>query len=498
MNQSATPTTNVVEFSVSELSFALKRLVEDNYEHVRVRGEVSGFRGVAASGHCYFTLKDSGAAIDAVIWRTTVQRLRFKPEEGMEMVATGRLTTYPSRSRYQIVIDHLEPAGAGALMALLEEWRKKLTAEGLFAAERKRPIPYLPRVIGVVTSPTGAVIRDILHRLRDRFPSRVLVWPVKVQGEGAAEEVAAAVHGFNRIAADGPMPRPDLLIVARGGGSIEDLWAFNEEVVVRAVAASDVPVIAAIGHETDWTLVDHAADLRAPTPTGAAEMAVPVRVELMAQTRDLASRHELAHRRGMEARRRDFAALARALPSLDELLALRRQKLDEIGGRLGRSLVTEVAKKRASFQAAGTRLTRELLGRGFALRRERAAGLFGRMRQAYAASERHAQSRLAALAPRLTLEALLRIVANRRQRTAQGGRLLHAYSYEAVLERGFALVVGPGGVTVRDANQVKTGDALMIRVSEGDFGATVSGPGRPKSRRSLPRKRAPEGQGKLL
>ena len=310
MNQ---PLSNLPEFSVSELSFTLKRMVEDNFERVRVRGEISGFKGTAGSGHCYFTLKDSGACLEAVIWRTTLQRLRFKPQEGLEMVATGSLTTFPGRSRYQIVVDFLEPAGVGALMALLEERRKKLLAEGLFDPARKKPIPYLPRVIGVVTSPSGAVIRDILHRLRDRFPSHVLVWPVRVQGEGAAEEVAAAVRGFNAIAAGGRVPRPDLLIVARGGGSIEDLWAFNEEIAVRAVAASRIPVIAAVGHETDWTLIDYAADLRAPTPTGAAEMAVPVLAELVAATRELASRHMLSHRRGMEARRREVAALSRAL-----------------------------------------------------------------------------------------------------------------------------------------------------------------------------------------
>jgi exodeoxyribonuclease VII large subunit len=492
------PPTNIVEFTVSELSFALRRMVEENYDHVRVRGEISGFRGAAASGHCYFTLKDEGAALDAVIWRSTVVRLRFKPEDGLEMMATGRLTTYPSRSRYQIIVERLEPAGAGALMALLEERRKKLAAEGLFDAERKRPIPTLPRVIGVVTSPTGAVIRDILHRLRDRFPTHVLVWPVKVQGEGAAEEVAAAVAGFNAIASGGPVARPDLLIVARGGGSIEDLWAFNEEVAIRAVAASAIPVISAIGHETDWTLVDHAADLRAPTPTGAAEMAVPVRVELLAQTRELASRHELAHRRAMEARRREFAAAARALPSLEELLALRRQKLDDVGGRLGRSLVTEVSKKRAACSASASRLTPSLLMRGFALRRERVTGLAGRARQANAGALRHARSRLATIAPRHDIASVVRIVARQRQRTEQFGRLLRAFSYEAVLDRGFALVVGPTGAAVRSADQVKTGDPLMIRVAEGDFGATVSGPGRPKSRRSLPRRSAGDGQGELL
>jgi exodeoxyribonuclease VII large subunit len=241
------PATNVTEFSVSELAFALKRTVEETYEHVRVRGEISGFKGAAGSGHCYFRLKDDRACLEAVIWKTTLQRLRFKPQEGLEMVATGKLTTYPGRSNYQIVVESLEPAGEGALMALLEERRRKLQAEGLFDSTRKKPIPYLPRVIGVVTSPTGAVIRDILHRLRDRFPSHVLVWPVRVQGEGAAEEVAAAIRGFNMLEFIGAAPRPDLIIVARGGGSVEDLWAFNEEVAVRAVAESAIPTIAAGG-----------------------------------------------------------------------------------------------------------------------------------------------------------------------------------------------------------------------------------------------------------
>ncbi len=495
MNQ---PPTNVVEFTVSELSFALKRMVEDNYEHVRVRGEVSGFRGAAASGHCYFTLKDERAALDAVVWKTTLQRLRFKPEEGLEMVATGRLTTFPSRSRYQIVVEHLEPAGAGALMALLEERRKKLAAEGLFDAARKKPIPALPRVIGVVTSPTGAVIRDILHRLRDRFPTHVLVWPVRVQGEGAAEEVAAAVRGFNAIPEGGPVARPDLLIVARGGGSIEDLWAFNEEVAVRAVAASDIPVIAAVGHETDTTLIDHAADLRAPTPTGAAEMAVPVRVELLAQTRDLASRHELAHRRAMEVRRRDLAAIVRAMPTLDDLFALRRQKFDEIAGRLRRSLRTEVIAKRQGYAACAVRLSPLLLRRAIAHKRDLLAARAGRIGQASAAKLQEARRSTTRIASRLDVELVARIVARQRQRTEQFGRLLRAFSYEAVLDRGFALVVGPGGNAVRAANQVKTGDALMVRVADGDFGATVSGPGGPKSRRSLPRRASGGEQGKLL
>ncbi len=492
------PASNVTEFTVSELAFALKRTVEENFEHVRVRGEISGFKGVAGSGHCYFTLKDEGACLDAVIWRTTVQRLRFKPQEGLEMVATGRLTTFPNRSRYQIVVDHLEPAGAGALMALLEERRKKLLAEGLFDTARKKPIPYLPRTIGVITSPTGAVIRDILQRLRHRFPRHVLVWPVKVQGEGAAEEIAAAMRGFNAIATGGRVARPDLLILARGGGSIEDLWAFNEEVAVRAVAASGIPVIAAIGHETDWTLVDHAADLRAPTPTGAAEMAVPVRAELMAATRELASRHELGHQRLLEALRRDYLALRRALPTLEDLYALRRQKLDDVGGRLGRSLGTEVGKKRAGYDAVGARLSPFLLARGVAQRRERLILTSARLTHANAGRLRDLRRDYGRLSARHDIARVDRIVASYRQRFEQAARLMHSYSYEGVLDRGFALVVGPNGEAVRSAAQVSTGDPLSVRVANGEFGAIVSGAGMPKSRRALPRKRVDPNQGTLI
>ena len=390
------PHTNVAEYTVSELSFALRRMVENEFENVRVRGEVSGFKGAAGSGHCYFTLKDSGAALEAVVWRTTLQRLKFKPEEGLEMVATGRLTTYPSRSRYQLIVDYLEPAGAGALMVLLEERRKKLAAEGLFDAARKKPIPYLPSVIGVVTSPTGAVIRDILHRLRDRFPRHVLVWPVRVQGEGAAEEVAAAIRGFNAIAGGRALPRPDLLIVARGGGSIEDLWAFNEEVAVRAVAASAIPVIAAVGHETDWTLVDHAADLRAPTPTGAAEMAVPVRAELLAATRELASRHELSLRRAMEARRRDVpgalprAAVARRSPGAAAAEARRRWRparplARDRGGEEARALRRDRRPSRARRSSRARALER----------RERVTQVMARMASAHGSLVRQARRDLA-------------------------------------------------------------------------------------------------------
>src|ERR1700736_1540011 len=294
---------NTPELTVSELSSALKRTVEDTYGHVRVRGEISGFRGPHSSGHCYFALKDESAKIEAVIWKGVHSRMRFKPQEGLEVIATGKLTTYPGSSKYQIVIEAIEPAGIGALMALMEERKRKLGAEGLFDEARKQLLPWLPDVIGVVTSPTGAVIRDILHRLADRFPRHVLVWPVRVQGDGSAEEVAAAIRGFNDLPVGGAIPRPDLLIVARGGGSLEDLWSFNEEIVVRAAAESMIPLISAVGHETDVTLIDFASDRRAPTPTAAAEMAVPVRVDLLLQIDSLARRQLSCWARWLEARR---------------------------------------------------------------------------------------------------------------------------------------------------------------------------------------------------
>ncbi|HRP79981.1 MAG TPA: exodeoxyribonuclease VII large subunit, partial [Aquamicrobium sp.] len=312
------PASNAAEYTVSQLSGALKRTVEDAFGNVRVRGEVSGYRGPHSSGHAYFALKDERSRLEAVIWKGTFSRLKFKPEEGMEVIASGKLTTYPGSSKYQIVIDNLEPAGAGALMALLEERRRRLAAEGLFDTARKRPLPFMPRVIGVVTSPTGAVIRDIVHRISDRFPLHVVVWPVRVQGETAGAEVAAAIAGFNGLDPLGSVPVPDVLIVARGGGSLEDLWGFNDEAVVRAVAASRIPVISAVGHETDWTLIDHAADMRAPTPTGAAELAVPVKADLEATLARLAARLRGCVSRHGERKREALRAVSRALPSIDD------------------------------------------------------------------------------------------------------------------------------------------------------------------------------------
>jgi exodeoxyribonuclease VII large subunit len=342
------PGDNAPSISVSELSTALKRTVENAFDHVRVRGEISGFKRVA-SGHCYFTLKDDAACIDAVIWRGNAAGLRFRPEDGIEVIATGRLTTYPARSRYQIVVDQLELAGQGALMALLDKRRQALAAEGLFDPERKKALPFAPRSIGVVTSPTGAVIRDILHRLEDRFPCHVRLWPVAVQGEGAAAQIAAAIAGFNALP-----DRPDLLIVARGGGSIEDLWAFNEEEVVRAVAGSVIPLISAVGHETDTTLCDFAADVRAPTPTAAAEIAVPVRAELLAQVRELGRRAERCATRYAERAGEQLQACLRHWPERDLLLAPQQQRLDELSERLPRALRGRLDRAQGQLgQAAG-------------------------------------------------------------------------------------------------------------------------------------------------
>ena len=357
----AAPRVNIPEWSVSELSAALKKTVEDAYGHVRVRGEVSGFKGPSPSGHVYFRLKDDRAVLEGVIWKGVWGRMRVKPEEGLDVVATGKLTTFAGSSKYQLVIDTLEPAGVGALMKLLEERKKKLAAAGLFDEARKQLLPFLPRVIGVVTSPTGAVIRDILHRLADRFPRRVLVWPVRVQGESSAAEVANAIAGFNALPERGALPRPDLIIVARGGGSLEDLWSFNEEIVVRAAADSMIPLIAAVGHETDVTLIDFAADRRAPTPTAAAEMAVPVRTELMARIAALTARRLACWQRGVAQRRKELYLLSRALPARDELLADPRQRLDTLVKRLPRALHANAQLHRTHLTRAAARLTPRLL-----------------------------------------------------------------------------------------------------------------------------------------
>jgi exodeoxyribonuclease VII large subunit len=349
------PGDNSPPLSVSELAGALKRTIESTFGQVRVRGEISGFKR-HASGHCYFTLKDDSACIDAVIWRSGAGALAFRPEDGAEVIATGKLTTYPGRSKYQIVVERLELAGEGALMALLERRRKALAAEGLFDSARKRRLPFLPRTIGVVSSPTGAVIRDILHRLADRCPTRVILWPVPVQGEGAAAKIAAAIRGFAEFE-----PRPDLLIVARGGGSIEDLWAFNEEEVVRAAAESPIPLISAVGHETDTTLIDHAADLRAPTPTAAAELAVPVRAELIAQLAELGRRGSNCLSRQHDRAGERYGLTICRWPAPEALFAPALQRVDELGERLPRSLAARAGHARADLNAVAPRLRREIL-----------------------------------------------------------------------------------------------------------------------------------------
>ncbi|MEO6395020.1 MAG: exodeoxyribonuclease VII large subunit [Devosia sp.] len=456
------PRTNTPEFTVSELAQAVRRTVEDEFQYVRVRGEISGFRGVHSSGHAYFTLKDDQASIDAVVWKTTWPRLRFKPEEGLEIIATGRLTTFPKSSKYQIVIEQIEPAGAGALMALLEERRKKLAAEGLFASERKKPLPYLPRIIGVVTSPTGAVIRDILHRLEDRFPTRVLVWPVRVQGETSAAEVSAAINGFNALPERGPIPRPDLLIVARGGGSIEDLWSFNEEIVVRAVAASRIPVISAVGHETDTTLVDYASDLRAPTPTAAAEAAVPVRAELIAYVDDQGQRLRNTTRKRLSGDRDRLRAAAGQLPRPLDLLNIARQRLDHAASNLSASLRHLAQQKRIAFGRAAPHLRPQILT-------QRASQLAQRLGDLSRRSD----------------AGLVRLVERKAAGFAASARVLDSVSYKAVLARGFALINNEAGELVRSKDEVKPGAILGVEVSDGRFGVTVAGAPPMRKRRRL-------------
>jgi exodeoxyribonuclease VII large subunit len=471
---------NVVEWSVSELSAALRRTVEDAYGYVRVRGEVSGFKGPSPSGHVYFRLKDDKAVLEAVIWKGNFARMRVRPEEGLDVIVSGKLTTFAGSSKYQIVIDSLEPAGIGALMKLLEERKKKLAAEGLFDEARKQLLPFLPRVIGVVTSPSGAVIRDILHRLEDRFPRHVLVWPVRVQGETSAAEVAAAIHGFNALPEKGPLPRPDLIIVARGGGSLEDLWSFNEEIVVRAAAASMIPLISAVGHETDVTLIDFAADRRAPTPTAAAEMAVPVRAELMSTLASLGSRKLACWQRNVEQRRKELYLLSRALPALDELLAGPRQRLDACAGRLPRAL-------RANAQIHHTHLTRVAAKLSPRLLRQRLT---------------RGNEIIASLGER-SKRARRTYMDQRAQRLRSAWQLLNAYSYRKVLERGFTLVRDGKGRPLRSATAVGAGVRLDIEFSDGRVGATSdSERAAPPSEKIKPQKRSSGdgsgGQGSLF
>ena len=498
---------NAPEYTVSELSGAVKKVIEGEFGLIRVRGEV-GRVSRPASGHLYFDLKDDRNVIAAISWKGQVARMQVRPEEGMEVVATGRMTTFPGQSKYQLIVDDVAPAGMGALMAMLEKRRAALAAEGLFDAGRKKPIPYLPGVIGVVTSPSGAVIRDILHRLRDRFPRRVLIWPVAVQGQACAAEVAAAIRGFNAIAPGGPIPRPDLIIVARGGGSLEDLWGFNEEVVVRAAAESEIPLISAVGHETDTTLIDYAADLRAPTPTAAAELAVPVRLDLLAALDGQAARLSRALAQGLGLRLQRLRDLARAVPRLEGLLAAPRQRLDAGVARLGGALGLSVQRRRGGFQALAARARPEAVLAGFARRGDRLAGLgrdldariarrfergqtaaengAGRLVRALARlisdagrDTAKAQDRLAGLSRRLEA-AVPKRLADLTARLEALDRTRATLGYGATLKRGYAVVWGDGAVVTTKATAEKAA-ALEVQFHDGrlTLGARPARRGKP-------------------
>ena len=464
---------NAPEFSVSDLSGAIKRVIEGEFGHVRVKGEV-GRVARPRSGHLYLDLKDDRSVLASVIWKGVAGRLSVQPEEGMEVVATGRLTTFAGQSRYQLVIEDLKPAGMGALMAMLEKRRKALADEGLFAPERKRRPPFLPEVIGVVTSPSGAVIRDILHRLRDRFPRKVLIWPVAVQGERCAPEVTRAIAGFNRMTPGGALPRPDLLIVARGGGSIEDLWGFNEESVVRAAAASDIPLISAVGHETDTTLIDHAADLRAPTPTAAAELAVPVRLDLLNWFDAQGARLLQALSGQVRTRDQRLRDLSRALPRPETLTESARQRLDTIGDRLPYALRTLVRQRELQLAQSGGVLRPRLLRTGAEGARARLSGLSARLN--IRALERDVTQKRAEydrMVHRLSRAGAGQIT-GWRSRLDGLARLQDTLSYKATLSRGYAVVRGDGAVVTTRAG-AEAAAALEIEFADGRL--SVTGPG---------------------
>lgn len=443
---------NAPEYTVSELAGNIKRTIEDAFGRVRVRGEL-GRVTIARSGHAYLDLKDDRAVINSIMWKGTVSRLSMRPEEGMEVIVEGKMSTYPGRSNYQLIIDRMELAGEGALMALLEKRKKAFAAEGLFDAERKRELPFMPRTIGVVTSPTGAVIRDILHRIEDRFPVHVLVWPVLVQGEKAAEQIAAAITGFNHGTG---FPKPDVLIVARGGGSLEDLWCFNEEVVVRAAANSEIPLISAVGHETDTTLIDYVSDKRAPTPTGAAEVAVPVRDDWLETIVDLGLRSLRGLRRSV--RDRDVRLQGARLPNRNALLGRAEQRLDSASLP---SLSRLLDPKRSKF--SGLRLPNLM-------------HLIAVKRSALASHR---------------LPPLERLTETRRMRLDKAGSLLEAFSYQGVLARGYALVTDADGGVIRSAQTPKTGDAVTLTFSDGERDAVIDGASG-KSRASKPKSRKPK------
>ncbi|MEQ6202633.1 exodeoxyribonuclease VII large subunit [Sulfitobacter sp. HNIBRBA2951] len=475
---------NSPEYTIGELSGAIKRVIENEFGHVRVRAEV-GRVSLPRSGHMYLDLKDDKAVMAGIIWKGVASRLQTLPEEGMEVIATGRITTFPGQSKYQIIIEDIQPAGMGALMAVLEKRKAALSAEGLFDASRKKPLPYLPHIIGVVTSPSGAVIRDILHRLRDRFPRKVLIWPVAVQGAKCAPEVAHAIEGFNRLTPGGALPRPDLIIVARGGGSVEDLWGFNEEAVVRAAAASDIPLISAVGHETDTTLIDYASDKRAPTPTAAAELAVPVRVELLAYLDQQHARLSRALSQGLIQRGQRLRDVSRALPRPDSLLDTPRQRLDRAGDRLMRAAsLTDAAALR--LERATARLDPALMA-GVQRRKMRLTNIAGGLRPAtltrkLSQDRARLNDRAARLAPalmrerkqqaqRLTRttkslsEAANRQIAKWQSQITTAERLRRTLGYEATLERGFA-VIRADETLITTSAQATTHDTLTIQFAD--------------------------------
>ncbi|WP_132461069.1 exodeoxyribonuclease VII large subunit [Rhodovulum marinum] len=489
------PGGNAPEFTVSEISGAVKRTIEGAFTHIRVRGEV-GRVSRPRSGHIYLDLKDDRNVLASVIWKGVAGRLATQPEEGMEVVATGRLTTFGGQSRYQMVIEDIAPAGVGALMAMLEKRKAALAAEGLFAAERKQALPYLPEVIGVVTSPSGAVIRDILHRLRDRFPRKVLIWPVAVQGAACAPEVARAIRGFNALTPGGALPRPDLLIVARGGGSLEDLWGFNEEIVVRAAAESKIPLISAVGHETDTTLIDFAADRRAPTPTAAAEMAVPVRLELMAWVDGQEARRSRAIARALQQRRQRLADLSRALPRPASLVEAAAQRLDRAGERLPAALKARISREKLRLSEAGAALRPALLRRRITDEARRLEDRAGRVRPALSRLIRARRAELDARAARIRPEAVARQIEARgkaldaldrrlaaalragldRRRTRLDAleRVRQGLSYEETLKRGYAVIRGDGQV-VTTKRAAETAAALEIEFRDGRLSVAAGG-----------------------
>ncbi len=484
---------NTPPYSVTELAFALKRTLENAYGFVRLRGEISKVTR-HASGHIYLTLKDDKASIDGVVWKGSVRGLKAQPEQGLEVIVTGKITTYPARSSYQMVIESLEPAGVGALLAQLERLKAKLAAEGLFDAARKRPLPSHPRVIGVITSPTGAVIRDILHRIRDRWPVHVLVWPVVVQGDTAAAGVAAAVRGFNALEPGGATPRPDLLIVARGGGSVEDLWPFNDEALARAVAQSRLPVISAVGHETDTTLIDFVSDRRAPTPTAAAEMATPVLSDLKALILDYERRLTRCTAHALEARRTQLSAAARGLPRPAEILGLASQRFDLAAGRLAAGLERNAAAHERDLMRISARLNPGLLHRPARLRAERLGDLSRRLDAAVA----RAQSTAARRAGLEALSARLVSALARRLDRAEGGllaldKLRQSLDPNRPLQRGFARVHHADGRLARFGADLVPGDAIQLVFVDRAVGAIVDGARGPSAEAT---KRArPSGQG---